>query len=244
MMPAAAVTSATGVPATTETAATRTAAHTGASARRGASRLSATLVAAECARTDAALPARCGVSSCRPGVSVESPAGCAGTGVRSAALAVKSAADVRSAASGAVRPALHVPGYAPLASSSVVAVPVVKRVAAGVVPAAAVHPVSATPVESPVVPAPTKTAVPANPEPHSEREVRAAKPDSGIRIPSRPRHYRSSINRPRIVRGDVNLIWVGRRNADVRVLRRHGLLRRGLKIARFLRPPADRWAQR
>src|ERR1700677_486461 len=225
MMPA------TGVPTTTGTPATSSATHAGASARGGASRLSATLVAAECARTNTALPAGCSVSSRRPSVSVESPAGRAGTCVFSPARAAKSSA-------GAARPTLHIPCHAPRAAASVVAVPVVKRIAARIVPAAAVQPVSATPVEPPVIPAPSKAAVPTDPETHSEREVWAAKPDSRIRVPSRPRHYRPSVNRPRIVRGDVNLIRVGGRNADVRVLRRHGLLRSGLKVASFLRSPA------
>src|ERR1700719_202346 len=94
------------------------------------------------------------------------------------------------------------------------------------------------PVESPMTPAPPKAAEPTDSEAESERQVRTAEPDPRIRIPSRPRDDRISVDQPRIIRGNVNDRWISRLNDDVRVLRRHGLLRRGLKIAGCLRSPA------
>src|ERR1700730_7136649 len=196
------------------------------------------VVAAEGARAGAALTAGFSVSSGSSGVSLERPVRCAGTVVNPA-----TAADVpvgrpapcfgarTQSAAGAVNPAVS-------ASASVKIVPVVKRGAPGVVPVVVINCVTVMPIESPMRPAPSKTAEEAGPEPDSEREVRAAIPDSGIRVPPRPRHYGTSVNQPRIIRGDVNDIGTSRLNDGRRALRRYGLLRRGLKIAGFLRSPA------
>src|SRR5208337_3658008 len=201
------------------TAATRcSATQAGASSCRIALCLSALLVTAEGARTDAALTAGCSVASCRLPVSVERRHRWAGTVVNSAA-----------------RGSTSIVSSASRAPTSVVGVPVIKRGAPGVVPAAAISCVMATPIESPMIPAPSKTSEPTDSEADSKREVRAVKPNSGIRVPSRPRHYGTSINQPRIVRGDVNDLGAGRLNDDRRAFRRYGLLRRGLKIAGFLR---------
>ena len=164
------------------------------------------VVAAEGARADAALTAGCSVSSSSLGVSIERPGRCAGTVVSSAAPAD---IPVRSPvpAAGPVPP--HTVTAA-RASSSVVVAPVIKRVAPGVVPAAVIHYVSAMPIESPMTPAPSITAEEADSEADSEREVRAAIPDSGIRVPPRPRPYGTSVNQPRIICGDVNDIGVSR----------------------------------
>src|SRR5208283_1215950 len=168
------------------------------------------VVAAEGAGFDAALAAGFSVSSSSLGVSVERLDGCAGMVVNSATHA----------------------------STSVEVVPVIKRAALGVVPVVVIHYDSVMPIESPLRPAPSIAPEEADSESRSEREVRAAKPDSGIGVPSRPRHYGTSVNRPRIIRGDVNDIGASRLNDDRRALRRYRLLRRGLKIAGFLRPLA------
>ncbi len=125
-------------------------------------------------------------------------------------------------------------------STTVEGVAVIKRSALGEVPAAVINRVSATPIESPMTPTPPKAAVPTDSEAESEAEVRAAKPDSGIWIPSRPRHDGTSVNQPGIIGGDVNDIGISRLNGDVIVLtaRIYGLLRRGLKIARCTRASA------
>ena len=180
--------------------------------------LSALLDAAEGARAGAALSAGCSVSSRRLSVSVESPGRWAGTAGKSTARAPAS-----------------VGGSAAPASAPVEAAPVIKRVAPRVVPAAAISCVTATPIESPVIPAPSKASEEADSKPHPERQVRAAKPNSGIRVPSRPRHDGISVSHPRIIRGDVNDLGVGRLNDDRRALVGYDLLRRGLKIASALR---------
>ena len=123
-------------------------------------------------------------------------------------------------------------------STSVVGVPVVKRIAVGVIPAAVKSCIMVVPIGSPVVPAPSKTSEEADSEPDSEREVRAVIPDSGIRVPSRPGHDGTSVNHPRIIRGDVNDLGIGRLNDDRRPLCLYDLLRSGPKIASFLRPLA------
>ncbi len=146
-------------------------------------------VAAEGAGADAALTAGCSVSSSRLRVSVERPGRCAGTVENSTAPAVCSAAcdsprwRMRNSAAAAVklrRAACH----------PVEGVPVIKRSAPGVVPAVVINCVSVMPIESPMTPAPSKTAEQTDSEADSEREVRAAKPNSGIRVPSRPRRDR------------------------------------------------------
>src|SRR5271165_1017870 len=122
--------------------------------------------------------------------------------------------------------------------ASVVDVPVVKRAAPGVVVVVVIVYVSVVPIASPMIPAPSPTSEPTDSKADSEPEGGAVIPDSGIRVPTRPRHDGISINHPRIVRGDVNHLGVSRLNDDCRVLRGYGLLRRGLEIAGFLRPLA------
>src|ERR1700732_3747265 len=89
-----------------------------------------------------------------------------------------------------------------------------------------------------MTPAPSISSVEADSEADSVRQVRAAIPDSGILVPSRPRLYGPSVNQPWIIFGDVNDFGTGRLDDDGRVLGRYGLLRRGLKTASFLRPLA------
>ena len=91
------------------------------------------------------------------------------------------------------------------------------------------------PVESPVTPSPSKTAEPADSEAKSKRQVRTAKPDSRIWIPSRPRYDGISVNQPRIIRGDIYNIRISRLNFHCRVLRRYSLLRCVLQIAGLFR---------
>src|SRR5208337_3037073 len=179
------------------------------------------VVAAEGARACAALTAGFSVSASRLLVSVERPGGCAGTVLNSAACAVDSAACAVDAAAYAVNSAAR-------ASCSVGIAPVIKRSAPGVVPAMVVHCVSAMPIESPMTPAPSKTAEPTDSEAHSEVEVGSTKPDSGIRVPSRPCHDRISVNQPRIIRRDINDIGAGRLNVNIRAFRLYDFLRRGL----------------
>src|SRR5271166_6189735 len=122
--------------------------------------------------------------------------------------------------------------------ASVVVVPVVKRAAPGVVVVVVIVYVSVVPIASPMIPAPSPTSEPTDSKADSEPEGGAVIPDSGIRVPTRPRHDGISINHPRIVRGDVNHLGVSRLNDDCRVLRSYGLLRSGLKSAGLLRPLA------
>jgi hypothetical protein len=157
-------------------------------------------------------------------VSVERPGRCAGTVEVSAAVAVESAA-------------VAVTSVAP-AFTSVVVVPVIKCVTPRVVPVVVMGYVMAMPIGAPVMPAPSITTVEADSEANSEREVWAAIPDSGILVPSWPRYYRTSVNHPWIIGGDVNDFGAGGLNDDRRALRRYGLLLRVLKIALFLRPLA------
>src|SRR5208282_1987673 len=131
----------------------------------------------------------------------------------------------------AAHSALHIPFYAALASSSVVTASVIKSSASRVVPAAVVSCVVVMPIEPPMTPSPSKTAEPTDAKTDSEREVRTVKPNSGIRIPSRPRHDGISVNQPRIIRRDVNYIRRNGLNVDIRAFLPYGLLRRGLKSA-------------
>jgi hypothetical protein len=101
------------------------------------------IVAAEGTRPDAGLTAGFSVSSSSLGISVERPGRCAGTAGNSATLA-NSTADVGS--------------YAPLASSSVIIVSVIKRVTPGVVPVVVVSYGSVMPIRSPMMPAPSVTS--------------------------------------------------------------------------------------
>src|SRR5208282_586177 len=170
------------------------------------------VVVAEGAGADAALTAGLSVSSSGLGVSAKGTGRSAGTVVNAAALT----------------------------AASEVAAPVVKRAALGVVPAAAMRDPVVVPIETPIRPAPSKTTEESNAETDAEREVGALIPDSGIGIPSRPRHDGTSVNQPGIICGDVNHIGAGRLNDDSRAVRGYGLLRRGLQVAGLLRPLAHR----
>src|SRR6516225_7768139 len=177
----------------------------------------------------AALAAGFTVSSSSLGVSAESMARSAGTIESSDALASSPVAG---------QSALHVRCYAPFASSSVVIVSVVKRAGPGVVPVVVISYVSVMPVESPMTPAPSKTGEETDSEADSERKVWATEPNSGIRVPVKPRGDWVSVHQPRVVGRNVNDTGVRRFNDDRRALRRYDLLRRGLKIAGCLSPLA------
>jgi hypothetical protein len=109
-------------------------------------------ITAEGARADAALTARFRVASVSLAVSVERSGWCAGP----------------------------IETSAPLDSSSIEVIPVVKRVAPRVVPVVIMKYGSVMPIGPPMVPAPSITAVDADSEPNSERGVRASIPNAGI----------------------------------------------------------------
>src|ERR1700722_15878042 len=69
---------------------------------------------------------------------------------------------------------------------------------------------SVVPVKSPVMPAPTEAAEVPDSKAQAERQVWTVKPDSWIRIPPRPGKYRISVDQPRIVRGHVHHVRIGR----------------------------------
>src|SRR5260221_12655230 len=79
-------------------------------------------------------------------------------------------------------------------SASIVVVAVIKRTAPRVVPIVIMNYDSVMPIGPPVMPAPAITAVEADSEADSEREVRTPIPDSGIGIADRPRHDRTAAN--------------------------------------------------
>src|SRR3989442_991716 len=193
------------------------------------------VVVAEGARARTALTPGFSVSSTCFVVSFKRARRCAGTvGFPASLASVPAGCPTLFFAAGTTRAAVAVSSAA-RAPASIVVVPVVKRVAPGVVPIVIMNYDSVMPIGPPMMPAPAITSVVANAEADSEREVRAAIPYSRIGIPPRPRHYGVSVNNPRIVCGDVNDFGTSRLNDDVRVLRRYGLLLRILKIARFLR---------
>src|SRR5208283_825562 len=190
-------------------------------------------VAAEGARADAALTTGCSVASSRLPVSVERPGRCAGTVVHSTACAdVPGPVPRVDAGVNSARTAVN--SAAP-ACSSVVVAPVIKRAASGVVPAAVIPCVSVMPIESPMAPAPAKAAVPADSEADSEIEIRTVKPDSRIRVPSRPSHDGISIDHPRVIGRDVNHIGVSGLNVDIRTILPHDFLRSSLEAAGLFR---------
>jgi hypothetical protein len=224
---------------------TSAATEAGAAALRKASLLSAMVIAAEGARADAALTSGFRVSSSSLAVSVERPGRCGGRFETSTPLACVpvgrpvplvdartiSAAVTLYYAATAINPATF-------ASVPVEVVPVIESVAPRVVPVVVVNDVSVMPIASPMMPAPSIASEPTNSEAGSEREVGAVKPDSGIRVPPRPLRDGISVNHPRIISRDVNVIGASRLNDDRRVLRGYGLLRCGLKITGLLCPLA------
>ena len=128
-----------------------------------------------------------------------------------------------------------VPAVEALNAAPVEGVSVIERRADGVEPVVVIEHGSATPIDAPMIPAPSITSVPTDSAARAKVKVLTAKPDSGIRIPARPCGDGISVNHPRIVGGDVDFIRVDRLNADVRILRRNRLLRFGLEIAGGLR---------
>src|SRR6266550_8339420 len=193
------------------------------------------VVVAEGARARTALTPGFSVSSTCFVVSFKRARRCAGTVGFAASLAsVLAGWPTFFVAAGTIRAAVAVSSAARV-SASIVVVPVIKRGAPGVVPIVIMNYNSVMPIGPPMMPAPAITSEVADSEADSEREVRAAIPDSGIRIPPRPRHDRTAVNHPRIVRGDINDLGTSSLDDNVRVLRRYGLLLRILKFARFLR---------
>jgi hypothetical protein len=78
--------------------------------------------------------------------------------------------------------------FAACAFTSVIVVPVIKRVAAGVVRVVVIDHGSVMPIGSPMMPAPSITSEPTDSEADSKREIGTVIPDPGIRVPSRPRY--------------------------------------------------------
>src|SRR5580692_29923 len=183
----------------------------GASTRRETPGLPAVVVAAKRAGADAALAAMLRVPSSCLIIPIEGSRNCA-------RVVVDSVCSVRST------------------TAAVEVAAVIKRPASGIVPRPSINRITAVPIESPVAPTPTIAAKPAHPEAESERKIRPAKPNSGIRVPSRPRINRASVNQPWIVCGNVNYCGVGRLNDDRRTLRGHRLLRSRFQVARIFRP--------
>src|SRR6267143_335758 len=192
------------------------------------------VVAAEGARARAAVTAGFSVSSSSLVVSFKRPGRCAGTvGISAAFAGVPVWRPVPFVDAGTSSAAFAVNSSA-LTSTSVV-IPVVKRPTTGIIAIVIMNYVSVTPIASPMMPAPSISSVVADSVSDSERKVRVAVPNSGILVPTRPRFYRTSVNQPRIIRGDVNDFGASWLDDDCRVLRRYGLLLRSLKISRFLR---------
>src|SRR6266481_1047364 len=193
------------------------------------------VVVAEGARARTALTPGFSVSSTCFVVSFKRARRCAGTVGFAASLAsVLAGWPTLFVAAGTIRAAVAVSSAARV-SASIVVVPVVKRVAPGVVPVVVISYGPVMPVRSPMMPAPPICSVEANSDADSVRWVQPVIPDSGILVPSRPRLYAISINQPWIIFGDVDDVGASRLDDDVRVLRRYGLLLRILEFARFLR---------
>ncbi len=91
------------------------------------------------------------------------------------------------------------------------------------------------PVRSPVMPAPAKAAEEPDSKAHAERQVWTAKPNSWIRVPSRPSNYGTSVHQPRIVCGYIDHFWIGRFHNNVLFLRCYSLLRSAFQTSRLLR---------
>src|ERR1700674_2138735 len=85
------------------------------------------------------------------------------------------------------------------------------------------------------MPTPAKATEVSDSKTQTEREVRAAIPNSGIRVPSRPRHYWASVNQPWIICRNIDHFWICRFNNDGLSLRCYRLLLRALQISCLLR---------
>src|SRR5882762_985861 len=194
------------------------------------------VVVAEGTRADAALTARFSVSSSRVVVSFKRPGRWGGTVFNPTGTAgVRTGGPVPFIAAGTISTPIAVESAAHV-SASIVVVAVIKRVAPRVVPFVIMNYDSVMPVGPPMMPAPAIPSEVADSVSDSERKIRSAIPDSGIRIPPRPRHDWTAVNHPRIIGGDVNDFRASRLNDDGRVLRRYGLLVCRLEVTRFLGP--------
>jgi hypothetical protein len=160
------------------------------------------VVAAQGVRVEAALTTGFSIPTSRLGVSVERSGGCGGTVVvfamfadvpaRRPALSVaagnsSAAVTVNSTVVQVNSTALAIESAACTFTSGVV-VPIIKRVAAGVVRVVVIDHGSVMPIGSPMMPAPSITSEPTDSEADSGREIRTVIPDPGIRVPSRPRY--------------------------------------------------------
>jgi hypothetical protein len=81
--------------------------------------------------------------------------------------------------------------------------------AVGYVSVVVINDIVVMPVRSPVVPSPTESAKIANSKAQPKRNSRAAKVQSGIRIPTWPNPDRLSIRKPGIILRHVNNLRVG-----------------------------------
>src|SRR5271165_3092667 len=218
----------TAVTSTTAAGVTATPAEAGASARGVAAGLAAMVIAAEAAGAGA----RLAVGLWLAGLAVVcwglvSPRGLA-TSMERRVPAAGAVVDIRG-------PALDVVRNTAFTAGAVVIVAVVKCVAARVVAIVVINYGVTAPADAPVVPAPAVAAVEADTEAYSSPvKSRAAPPDSGIRIPTRPGHDGISVNQPGIVSGDVHHVGLCGLNDDIRSLRLDGLLWRVLQIAGLL----------
>src|SRR5580700_6624441 len=171
------------------------------STRRIAPGFSAMIVAAEGTRTHAALAASRRVSASRRTVAFEGSRPNSGTERRAAPD-----------------------------STAIVITAVVKGPAPGEVPAVVIDGVVVMPVESPVAPAPTETSEPADTKAESERKIGPAEPDSGIRIPSRPRNDGIAVYQPRVIGGNIDHVRLGGINVDIGAVLLYDLLGSALQI--------------
>src|SRR5258708_5578514 len=149
------------------------------------------VVAAEGASPDTALAVGLRVSPGSLAVTVEWPA--AGTVPVESSAAVASTVSVESSAA--------------IASTAIEGVPVIKCSAVRVVPVVVVDCVMVVPIESPTTPAPSITAEEADSEAATKREVRAAIPNAGVRIPAGPGDNPTAVDDPAIQGGDLNYPW-------------------------------------
>src|SRR4029077_4712070 len=87
------------------------------------------------------------------------------------------------------------------------------------------------PIGSPVMPSPAKATEVSDSKTQPEREVRAAIPNSRIRIPSRPCDHGTSVNQPWIISGNIDHFGIRRFNNDCLSLGRYLLLWRAFQIS-------------
>ena len=92
------------------------------------------------------------------------------------------------------------------------------------------HPM-AMPIPSPVMPAPPKSSEEADSKSSTEVESRAAKKDSGHRIPTWVGDDGVAVHEPRIIGGNVDHIWIGRFDDGRVTLSRYLLLFVAIQMA-------------